>query len=391
MSDEHDHSHHEHEHDHKHEHGHDHGHEHGQVTLPKAATPPAPAPERVPTEDAGSEALGEALRSSFAIVKVAMGLLLVLFIFSGFFYVKEGQRAVVLHFGNPVGSGNAALLGPGLHAAWPYPIDEVVRIHYAQLQQVKSTVGWYNTTAAQEATDQEYPPTPTFNPAVDGYAITGDGNLFNTRATLTYRIDDPIQYEFGFVGTSSNAVRNALDNALLYAAARFKVDDVLTRDITRFQDVVTARVTDLAQRENLGIVVENCQVESRPPRYLKTAFDGVLAALATRDKDHNEALSYENQVLSQAAAHAASRTNEAEADRVLLVQSVQAEAQRFSDLLPRYLASPSVFANILLSEKLGQVFPNAQDKIFLPERADGKPRELRIQFNREPVKPPGSP
>jgi hypothetical protein len=25
-----------------------------------------------------------------------------------------------------------------------------------------------------------------------------------------------------------------------------------------------------------------------------------------------------------------------------------------------------------------------QDKIFLPERTDGKPRELRLQLNREP-------
>jgi membrane protease subunit HflK len=350
---------------------------------------PAPAPERPPTEDASTEALAEALRSSFAIVKVVMGLLFVLFIFSGFFYVKEGQRAVILRFGKPIGAGNAALLGAGLHPAFPYPIDEVKRIHYAQLQQVKSTVGWYNTTSVNEALDQEPPATPTFNPAVDGYAITGDGNLINTRATLTYSIDDPIQFEFGFTSTS-NAVRNALDNALLFAAARFKVDDALTRDITRFQDMVTARVTDLAQKENLGIVVQNCQVESRPPRYLKTAFDGVLAALSTRDKDHNDALAYENQQLSLAAAQAASRTNEAEADRVRLVQSVQAEAQRFSDLLPRYTASPTLFTSILLSEKIGQVLTNVQDKIFLPERADGKSRELRLQLSREPVKPPAS-
>jgi membrane protease subunit HflK len=376
MSDEHDHS--PHEHDHAHQH------------APPAVPSPAPAPERAPADDASTEALAEALRSSFAIVKVVMFLLFVLFIFSGFFYVKEGKRAVILHFGKPVGAGNAALLGPGLHAAFPRPIDEVVYINYAQLQQVKSTVGWYNTTSVNEALDQEPPATPTFNPAVDGYAITGDGNLINTRATLTYRIDDPIQYEFGFTSTS-NAVRNALDNALLFAAARFKVDDVLTRDITRFQDMVTARVTDLAQKENLGIVVENCQVESRPPRYLKTAFDGVLAALSTRDKDHNDALAYENQHLSLAAAQAASRTNEAEADRVRLVQSVQAEAQRFSDLLPRYTASPTLFTSILLSEKIGQVLTNVQDKIFLPERADGKPRELRLQLSREPAKPPGSP
>ena len=39
----------------------------------------------------------------------------------------------------------------------------------------------------------------------------------------------PIQYEFNFVN-ASNAVQNALDNALLYAPRRYKVDDVLTRE-----------------------------------------------------------------------------------------------------------------------------------------------------------------
>jgi membrane protease subunit HflK len=376
MSDHHDHP--GDEHDHKHDHGHEHDHDH---------THPAPAaPDMAPAEDTGSRALAEALSSSFGIVKWVMALLFVLFIVSGVFRVQQGQKAVLLRFGKPVGHGNDALLGPGLHWGFPYPIDEAVKIHYAQLQTVKSSVGWYNTTPEKEALDREDPAGPSLNPAVDGYAITGDGNIIHTRATLTYQIEDPIRYEFEFT-SASNAVQDALDNALLYAASRFKVDDVLTREITRFQDVVTARVTDLVQKENLGVVVQNCQVESRPPRYLKGAFDSVLTALATRDRVIHEAESYENQVLSRAAATAASLTNSAEADRVRLVESVKAEAQRFSDLLPRYNANPAVFANILLIDKIGRVLTNVQDKIYLPERADGKTRELRLQLSREPQKP----
>jgi hypothetical protein len=35
-------------------------------------------------------------------------------------------------------------------------------------------------------------------------------------------------------------------------------------------------------------------------------------------------------------------------------------------------------------QAMGQVFTNVQDKIYLPQRADGKPRELRLMLNREP-------
>ena len=37
-----------------------------------------------------------------------------------------------------------------------------------------------------------------------------------------------------------------------------------------------------------------------------------------------------------------------------------------------------------LGNLLSRVMTNAQEKFFLPARADGQPRELRLQLNREP-------
>lgn len=313
-----------------------------------------------------------------------MVVLLLLFIFSGMFKVGPSEKAVRLHFGKPVGEGSKALLGPGLYWAWPYPIDEIHRIPYSQLMQVKSSVGWYNTTQEKEDLDREDPAGPSLNPAVDSYAITGDGNIIHTRATLVYRIEEPVKYEFDF-NNASNTVQNALDNALLYAAARFKVDDVLTKEITLFQETVKNRVTELVQNQNLGIVIDQCQVRSIAPRYLAPAFDAVLTALSTRDKVRNEALSYQNQVLSKAEAESTNRINSARVERERLVKSVQAEAERFTKMLPQYRANPELFVNVLLVEKIGQVLTNVQDKIYLPERADGKSRELRLQLSREPL------
>ena len=192
--------------------------------------PSAPAAPASTPVDAGSQALAEALRSSFAIVKFVMVVLVAVFLFSGFFTVREQEKAVILRFGKPVGEGGKALLGAGrLHWSFPYPIDEVVRVPIAEIQKVTSTAGWYATTPEQELAGTEPPPGLSLNPAVDGYALTADGNIVHTRATLSYRIEDPIRHVFDFVN-ASNAVQNALDNALLYTAARFKVDDILTHD-----------------------------------------------------------------------------------------------------------------------------------------------------------------
>ena len=353
--------------------GHDHDHDHDH-----------PAVE---TTDAGSQALAEALGSSFAIVKVVMWVLFLVFLGSGFFKVEPDQRAIILRFGKPVGIGEKALLGPGLHFGFPPPIDEVEKISITGIQKATSTVGWYYTTPEQELAGTEPPPGGSLNPAVDGYALTADGNIIHTRATLSYRIEDPVRYVFSFVN-ASNVVQNALDNALLYTAAHFKVDDILNRDIAGYRDAVRRRATDLITRQNVGVVVEDIvDLRSIPPRYLKPVFDAVVTAGQNRSKVLNEARSYENQVTSKASADSESRVNLAESDRVRHVNEMASQAERFTEILPTYQRTPDLFVQAKLNETLSRVMTNVSEKIFLPERADGKTRELRLLLNREPVTP----
>jgi membrane protease subunit HflK len=350
---------------------HDHAHE-----------PAAP----VTAEDAGSQALAEALGSSFAIVKIVMVLMVLAFFASGFFTVGPQEKAVILRFGKPVGEGSKALLTAGLHWSLPYPIDEVVRIPISEIQKVSSNNGWYQSTPEQELSGEEPPPRESLNPAVDGYAITADRNIIHTRATLYYHIDDPIHYVFDFVA-ASNTVQNALDNALLFTAAKFNVDDILTRDVVGFHDAVLQRVGDLVEQAQLGIVIDQCEVQSIPPRSLQNVFSLVTTTRENRNKALLDARSYENQVLNQSGARATSITNAAAVASANYVKSITSEAKRFGDLLPQYQANPDLFVQMTFVSAAEQAFTNVQDKIYLPQRADGKPRELRLQLNREPPQP----
>jgi len=261
------------------------------------------------------------LRSSFGIVKFLLGLLIIVFLASGIFQVGPQERAIKLRFGKPVAEGTKALLGPGLHISFPYPIDESVKVSITGIQKVSSSVGWFAITPEQELAGQEPFPGASLNPGIDGYALTADGNIVHTRATLAYRIEDPVRYVFSFVN-ASNAVQNALNNALLFTASRFKVDDILTRDIAGFRDAVRRRTTELLEKQNLGVIVEQCDVQSRPPLKLKEDFANVLRAEIGRNKLLNDARSAENQTLSKATADSKSRINLAESDRARLVAEV---------------------------------------------------------------------
>jgi modulator of FtsH protease HflK len=362
------------------EHDH-HNHEHD--------APPAPVP--LMPDDAGSRALSDALRSSFFIVKILMVLLVLFFLASGMFTVGPQERVVLLRFGKPVGTGENALLGPGFHWAFPAPIDEKVRIPFSQVQVANSTVGWYATTPEMEAARNEPPPRPTLNPAIDSYVLTADANIIHVRATLRYRIVDPLQYIFAF-RSAPDLITNALNNAIFFASAQFSVDDALTRNVTAFNERIASRVTRIAEEQKLGIAVEQVSLASAiPPRQLAERFRAVLDASVRRDKGLNEARAFANEAVSRAKGEAATRIAVAQSDRSRLVEVVAAEAKSFSDVLPQYRDNPELFMRLRQAAAVQRVLTNAQERIYVPARADGKTREMRISLGPEPAKPKMAP
>ena len=355
-----------------------------------------PAPE---TQDAGSQALAEALRSSFAIVKVVMALMVLAFLGSGFFQVGPSEKAVILRLGKPVGEGAKQLLGSGWHWSLPYPVDQVIKIPITEIQQVKSTAGWYFTTPEQELSGEDLATGAPLDPAADGYALSADTNIVHVQVTLYYQVENPLRAIFSFAGDTnfayglagvSNAVQNVLNNALLYSAAHFYVDDILTRDKAGFQDAVLNRVEDLIDAEDLGVTVVNCEVISVPPRQLQDVFARVATANQNRSKALLDAHTYESRVLSEAGAQAAAITNQAEIARNRYVTTLSADAKKFSDLLPQYQSNPNLFVWVQLSQTLAQTLPNVE-KWVEPTSDNGKSTQVRLMLNREPPEPKTGP
>lgn len=381
-------------HDHDHPHGgHDHGREHTAAHdaalelgfAAPAAEPPPPPPDN--PEDPGAQALSDALRSSFVIVRVLLAAFIVYFLTSGVFTVGQQERAIILRFGQPLVRGGSVELGPGLHFAFPYPVDEVVKMQVDRLQTAQSTAGWYAVTREQEAAGEVPWHGPSLNPAAEGYAVTADGNIIHVRATLRYRITEPLKF---FLEAKDGAVlmTNIANNAVLFAAAQFAVDDALRRDVAGFKERVLARANVLIREHDLGVTLEPSDVVAIPPRQVKEEFDAVLSAEAERAKSVSDAQGTASRIVNEARGQAAARVNTGETERNRLVQSVAAEAQKFTGLLPEYRKNPEFFRRRLQAETLARVMTNATDKFFLPLSSDD---ELRLQLNRESPRRPAPP
>lgn len=344
-------------------------------------------PEQGGADDAGSQALSDALRSSFVIVKIIMAVLVVAFLCSGFFTVGPQEKAILLRMGKPVGEGEQALLGPGLHLGFPKPIDEIDRIPASMVQEAESSVDWMLTPEQRRAGEEMQPAAGSgLDPAATSYTLTADTNIIHVIAYLHYRITDPIHFHLDF-SDATVFITNDLNNALLYASSQFLVDDILTRKRPEFKEAVSERFNDLVRQQNLGIQADRLDFDASPPTFLIQKFNEVDTATQKRNTARAQAESYATTTLQEALGKAAARTNQAEADRSALVAMVGALAKQFSDALPEYRHDPQFFKHVRQMMALEQVYTNAQEKILQPHEGS---RELRLNLGREPQGPGAS-
>lgn len=366
-------------HDHDHDHDHPHDHDHAHTSAPAQ-------PASAGMEDAATQALSEALGSSFKIIRVLLGGLVVVFLLSGMFTVEPNELAVKLRFGRPVGLGNEQLLKPGWHWAFPYPLEEVVKIPVGQSHSITTTNGWYATTPEMEARNERPPAKWSLTPGVDGYTLTGDGNIIHVRTHLKFRIADPLLYAFRFV-KATNLLEHAIDNAMFYASAKFTAESALYHEKPRFQEAVLEKLQKTLALMQLGIAIETGDVQTSAPLEVLPKFEEVLTAQQEGDTKVREAEGYSRSALNRAGGDAAVIRNFGLNSSNQLFQTVAAEAKYFSDQLPYFESNPELFRQRWLLETRARVFTNAQEKHFISARADGKPRELRLLLSREPQKP----
>jgi membrane protease subunit HflK len=382
---------HDHDHDHKHDHDHEHGHDHD--SKPAAAdkqvgdAAPAAPSERV-IEDSGTRALSFALKRSFFFIKALVMVLAVGVVLSCIKQVEPGQQAVILRFGKVVRSADGATVrNPGFHWAWPYPIDEVVKIPVGESRTVRSSIGWprlrdEDIYGVDEVARQEMISIP---PGQHGYVLTSDHNIIHLRAMVKYRISDPVAYTFGFA-EAAETLTNILDSAIIYASARFQADEALYKDQEFFKETIEGRVNQLIDRLELGVTLEPMSIERVPPLTTKSFFDEVQQSEQEQNNAINEARGYAQQTMRRALGDSNAVVSAAIGRSSELVQTVEAEAAYFKDQLPHFLENRELYTRRYLVENLRVALTNAERVVYMPANNGKEPRELRLQLSKEPQK-----
>ncbi|MDI6447920.1 SPFH domain-containing protein [Anaerobaca lacustris] len=325
-------------------HEHEHGHEH--------VTPGDPEAVESRELDAAGKSLSDALRISFAILKVIMIVLVVAFLVSGFKTVDSGERALVLRFGAIRGVGEERVLGPGWHWVFPYPIDELVKIPVEAQIRLPVTSFWYRQTRddliGQGPKPRNMVP-EKLNPLTEGYCLTrsrgdavrpvpglpgavqgtsgpafdrevSDYSIVHTNWQIDYQVGNaeafytnvyvrdarPGEIYFDVMQDwVTPLLRSVVEDAVVTAMVRYTIDEAI-----QSTDTIPRHVEQLVQQKldaiDSGIRVTKVQlVASTWPRQVDRAFEEFIAASQRSGMAISNARNYAEQTLTDAAGQVA--------------------------------------------------------------------------------------
>ncbi|MEO1534242.1 MAG: SPFH domain-containing protein [Planctomycetota bacterium] len=220
-----------------------------------------------------------ALNTAYGILGVIMLGLVVLFLFSGFQSVDEGERAVRLRFGAIVDRD----LGSGFALAWPPPIGDLVKVEVGQQQFGVDDAFFPRLTERQRRNTIEQIAQSfrgRLDPAQDGSLITGDMNLAHARVEVSYQRVSPTDWLTNIDERDErDLLRLTVERAMVRAIAEVGIDDVVKMtpgsegSVARRAEAIAQEILDLPEDPSLSMGIEIVRLDVNDPSPPLSLFD----------------------------------------------------------------------------------------------------------------------
>lgn len=247
-------------------------------------------------------------------------LVLAVYLLTGIYIVGGNEKAAVRRFGRLM----LPLKSSGLHYDWPPPFTKIDRINFAAVRTV--TVGGVSKSTSEIS----------LGPQTTSRALlTGDQNLLQVRAQVLYRPSEEKIEDYLFAQTSPAARLTDLAEAILVELISHSgVDFAHAQGLAELNEQLTRRLRTLAKNQRLGLEIEQAVIEQvDPPLRVKAEFLDVSNARAEQARNIQEARTWAEQKVSQAASDRQRTEDAAEADRRARIAAAQGSADRFEKLV----------------------------------------------------------
>jgi modulator of FtsH protease HflK len=281
---------------------------------------------------------------------VIIGIVLAIWLGTGFYIVQEGQQAVITQFGRYVGA-ETGLKGAGFNWRMPWPIErhEIVRV--SQLRSVD--VG--RSTVVQNSGLR------------DSSMLTQDENIVDIRFVVQYRLKDAAEYLFNHL-EPDQAVVYAAESAIREVVGKSTMNTVLNEKREAIASDIVKSIQAQLDLYKTGILVSSVNIQNvQPPEQVQAAFDDALKAGQDGDRAKNEGQAYANDVIPRAEGASARLKEEAEGYKARVVAQAEGDAGRFKAVYAEYKKAPQVMRDRMYLDTMSQIYSNVS-KVMVDSR-----------------------
>ena len=289
---------------------------------------------------------------------ILIALALVVWVATGIYRVQSDEQGVVLRFGE----WNRTT-PPGLHFAWPYPIETVDTPKVTRINRIEvgfRAVG--DTTVGRPEIGRQVPE--------EALMLTGDENIVDINFAVFWRIADAGRFLFN-VRAPETTIKGVSESTMREIIGQTPIALALAEGRVRIQATVQERIQRTLDDYGAGVQVTEVQLlKVDPPAEVIDAFRDVQRARADQERLRNEAEAYRNDIIPRARGDAERLTQEAEAYKQEVVARAQGDAERFDSVYAAYSSAQDVTRQRIYLETLEEVLRNA-NKVIIDKDAGG--------------------
>lgn len=290
---------------------------------------------------------GEGVKPGFGLGLV-LAVVLVVWLFSGFFMIQEGQTGVVLQFGK-----YSYTTRPGINWRMPWPIQTHEVVNLSAIRSVE--VGRSTMIKASNLKDSSM--------------LTEDENIIDVRFAVQYRLKDATEYLFNNKDPDA-AVIQAAETAVREIVGRSKMDNVLYENREKLAVDLNVSIQKILDSYKAGIFVTSVTVQNvQPPEPVQAAFDDAVKAGQDRERLKNEGQAYANDIVPKAKGAADRLMQEAEGYKAKVVAVAEGDAARFKLIQPEYAKAQKVTRDRMYIDTMQEVYTNVT-KVLVDQKAN---------------------
>ena len=281
-----------------------------------------------------------------------IGIALIFWLFTGVYTVGPDEVGVVQRFGKYI-----RVVQSGLNYHMPFPIETVKTPKVTEVKRIE--IGFRTIGKNQYRTVER-----------ESLMLTGDENIVDAELIVQYKIKEPINYLFNFIGPELT-MREASEASLRTVVGRHNIDEALTSGKLMIQEETKELLQSILDKYETGIQVVAVQLQDvSPPKQVIDSFKDVASAKEDKNRMINEAEGYRNNVIPKARGEAQSMILEAEGFRESRISRAEGDVAKFKAILKEYSKAKDVTRKRLYLEAMEEILPDLE-KYIVPSGEDG--------------------